>query len=308
MAVSGNSRRDWLAPSEGSRPNPRTEYRTAYRNIRKGPPAGPHGKTLPRLPTRKPRSALALPGPGQTIAARTERALPWFEHLGLTPAPEAHDAGRDRHRVQGLESSLNPIELSELAKREGESMLTILIGMRQEMAAIKNTAIQSGQLSVAIAAHAAQRADLQLIGSLIAPFLASRFTAADVTNDVRRVERIIIEPVRPGEFVDPDTGTVQRKPDRGTTSSVIALIPIPSPSAVHASTTIRSRAPTTLRFSAAKAALSEARTRDLVQTHVRKGPSHDCRRLRTPHPLLACLEEPRRHGRASTTCSRTRCQ
>ena len=61
------------------------------------------------------------------------------------------------------------------------------------MAALKDVATQAGLYSVAIAADAAQRADIALIANLIAPFLAVR----DVSNDVQRIERVIIEAVYP---------------------------------------------------------------------------------------------------------------
>lgn len=108
--------------------------------------------------------------------------------------------------ITGFESALDPFELSTLAKREGANLLSTLITMRREMQVLKEQAIENEMLAVAISADAAQRANLEIVARLIAPFVSR-----DVTEEVRRVE-IVGVPARPVDAPPPAQRQIDASP------------------------------------------------------------------------------------------------
>jgi hypothetical protein len=98
------------------------------------------------------------------------------------------------------------IDIEALQRSEGDRLLAEIVDQRVRLRAVRDMALNQGALGFVFMAESSIRSCLQFEAQLLAPILAQRLQAKDVSGKtISRIERIIIEGVSPKErAADPE--------------------------------------------------------------------------------------------------------
>jgi len=114
------------------------------------------------------------------------------------------------------------IDLEALQRSEGDRLLAEIVDQRVRLRAVRDMALGHGALGFVFMAESSIRACLEFEARLLAPILAQRLQAKDVSRKIERIERVVISPTED----EPSSND----PASPATDAVEAPAPPPSPS------------------------------------------------------------------------------